>query len=102
MKSSAFGGDACNVYNVRRHQFAGERREGTMSSKRFLFADVDGFVSDVVRISGTLSNLNYLIELDARNPGLVQQYAKQSERLLQALEGLVHSADAQVCESSCS
>jgi len=73
-----------------------------MTSRRFLFVDVDEFVSDVVRISGTLINLTYLIELDAQNPGLVRQYAKQSELLLQALENLVHSADAQVCESSCS
>lgn len=73
-----------------------------MTSQRFLFADVDEFVSDVVRISDTLSNLTYLIELDAQNPGLVRQYAKQADQLLQALEDLVHSADAQVYEGSCS
>ena len=73
-----------------------------MTFQRFLFADVDEFMSDVMQISNTLSNLTYLIELDAQNPGLVRQYANQAERLLQALEGLVHSADAQVCESSCS
>jgi hypothetical protein len=66
-----------------------------MTSQRFLFADVDEFVSDVVRISDTLSNLTYLIELDAQNPGLVRQYAKQADQLLQALGDLVHSADAQ-------
>ena len=73
-----------------------------MTSQRFLFADAHEFVSDVVRISDTLSNLTYLIELDAQNPGLVRQYAKQADQLLQALEDLVHSADAQVCEGSCS
>ena len=67
-----------------------------MTSQGFLFADADEFVSDVVRISDTLSNLTYLIELDAQNPGLVRQYAKQANQLLQALEDLVQSADAQV------
>jgi hypothetical protein len=32
-----------------------------MSCHRFLFADADEFVSDVVRISEKLSNLTYLI-----------------------------------------
>jgi hypothetical protein len=73
-----------------------------MASQRFLFAGADEFVSDVVRISDMLSNLTYLIDLDAHNPGLVRQYAKQADRLLQALEDLVHSANAQVCEGSCS
>lgn len=50
-----------------------------MASKRFLFANADEFVSDVLRISDTLSNLTCLIELDAQNPGLVRQYAKQAE-----------------------
>jgi hypothetical protein len=59
-------------------------------------------VSDVVRISGTLSYLTYLIELDAQNPGLVRQYAKQADQLLQALKHLVHSADGHVREGSCS
>jgi hypothetical protein len=80
----------------------GSEREGRMTSQRFLFVDVDEFVSDVVRISGTLSNLTYLIELDAQNPGLVRQHANQADLLLRALEDLVHSADAQVCDSSCS
>jgi hypothetical protein len=73
-----------------------------MASQRFLFADDSEFVSDVVRISDTLSNLTYLIHLDAHNPGLVRQYAKQADQLLHALEDLVHSANAQVCEGSCS
>jgi hypothetical protein len=73
-----------------------------MTSQRFLFADAHEFVSDVVRISDTLSNLIYLIELDAPNPGLVRQYAKQADQLLRALEDLVRSADAQACEGSCS
>ncbi len=67
-----------------------------MASQRFLFADAGEFVSDVARISDTLSNLTYLIELDAQNPGLVRQYAKQADQLLQALEDLVNSADAHV------
>jgi hypothetical protein len=73
-----------------------------MTSQRFLFADVDQFVSDIVRISDTFSNLTYLIELDAQNPGLVRQHAKQADQLLQAVQELVHSAEPQVCESSCS
>jgi hypothetical protein len=32
----------------------------------------------------------------------VRQYAKQADQLLHALEALVHSANAQVCEGSCS
>ena len=71
-----------------------------MTSQRLLFADADEFVSDVARISETLNNLSYLIELDAQNPGLVRQYAKQADQLLRALEDLVHLADAQVCEGS--
>jgi hypothetical protein len=55
------------------------RAGGTMASQRFLFAGADEFVSDVVRISDMLSNLTYLIDLDAHNPGLVRQYAKQAE-----------------------
>jgi hypothetical protein len=73
-----------------------------MASQRVLFADVDEFVSNVARISDTLSNLTYLIELDAKNPGLVRQYAQQADQLLQALEDLVHSANAHICEGSCS
>jgi hypothetical protein len=73
-----------------------------MAAQRFLFADVDDFVVDVVHISDTLSNLAYLIDLDAENPALVRGYAKQADRLLQALENLVHSADAEVCAGSCS
>jgi hypothetical protein len=78
------------------------RAGGEMASQRSLFANADEFVSDVVRISDTLSNLTYLIELDAQNPGLVRQYAKQADQLLRALEDLVPSAKAQVCEGSCS
>jgi hypothetical protein len=73
-----------------------------MASQRFLFADVDGFVDDVVHISDTLSNLTYLIELDAENPGLVRQHAKQAEQLLHALESLVHASDVALCAGSCS
>jgi len=75
---------------------SGREQEGEMASQRFLFADAGEFVSDVARISDTLSNLTYLIELDAQNPGLVRQYAKQADQLLQALEDLVNSADAHV------
>ena len=60
-----------------------------MAAQRFLFTDVDGFVDDVVHISDALSNLNYLIEMDAGNPRLVREYAKQAEHLLQALGSLV-------------
>ena len=73
-----------------------------MTSQRFLFADVGGFVDDVVHISDTLSNLAYLIEIDAENPGLVRQHAKQTEQLLHALGSLVRAADASVCAGSCS
>jgi hypothetical protein len=73
-----------------------------MISQKFLFTDTDEFLSDVVRISGTMSDLTYLIELDAQNPGLVRQYAKQADQLLQALKHLVHSADGHVREGSCS
>jgi hypothetical protein len=73
-----------------------------MAAQRFLFADVDGFVDDVVHISDTLSNLAYLIELDAENPRLVRQYAKQADQLLQALGSLVRSSAADVCAGSCS
>lgn len=40
-----------------------------MGSQRYLFADVDGFVDDIVHIADTLSNVVYLIEIDAENPG---------------------------------
>lgn len=73
-----------------------------MAAQRFLFADVDGFVDDVVHISDTLSNLTYLIELDAENPAMVRQHAKQAEQLLHALEGLVRASDVAVCAGSCS
>jgi hypothetical protein len=73
-----------------------------MATQRFLFADVDEFVVDVVNISDTLSNLAYLIELDAENPALVRQYAKQVDQLLQALAGRVRASDAHVCTGSCS
>ncbi len=73
-----------------------------MGSQRYLFADVDGFVDDIVHIADTLSNVVYLIEIDAENPGLVRQYAKQAEQLLQALGSLVHSADVVACAGSCS
>jgi hypothetical protein len=73
-----------------------------MAAQRFLFADVDGFVDDVVHISDALSNLAYLIELDAGNPVLVRQYALQAEQLLQALGSLVQSAEAGACAGSCS
>jgi hypothetical protein len=73
-----------------------------MASQRFLFADVDDFVEDVVRISDTLSNLTYLIEVDAQNPGLVRQYAKQADQLLRALGCLVRSADGEPCAGLCS
>jgi len=73
-----------------------------MASQKFLFADVDGFVVDVVNISDTLSNLAYLIELDAENPALVRGYAKHTDQLLQALGNLVRSAEAAVCAGSCS
>jgi hypothetical protein len=73
-----------------------------MASQRFLFADVDGFVDDVVHISDTLSNLAYLIELDAENPGLVREYAKQTDQLLRALGSVVRAADVGVCAGSCS
>jgi hypothetical protein len=73
-----------------------------MAAQKFLFADVDGFVDDVVHISDTLSNLTYLIELDAENPVFVRQYAKQADQLLQALGSLVRSAGTEVCAGSCS
>jgi hypothetical protein len=73
-----------------------------MAAQRFLFADVDGFVDDVVHISDTLSNLTYLIELDAESPALVREYAKQADRLLRALGSLVRSSDVAVCAGSCS
>ncbi len=73
-----------------------------MGSQRYLFADVDGFVDDIVHIADTLSNVVYLIEIDAENPVLVRQYAKQAEQLLQALGSLVHSADVVACAGSCS
>jgi len=73
-----------------------------MAAQKFLFADVDGFVDDVVHISDTLSNLTYLIELDAENPVFVRQYAKQADQLLQALGNLVRSAGTGVCAGSCS
>jgi hypothetical protein len=76
--------------------------EGMMATQRFLFADVDGFVDDVVNISDALSNLVYLIEIDAGNARLVREYAKQAEQLLQALGSRVHSADAAACAESCS
>jgi hypothetical protein len=56
------------------------RAGGDDDFSEVLFADADEFVSDVVRISDTLSNLTYLIELDAQNPGLVRQYAKQADQ----------------------
>ena len=73
-----------------------------MASQRFLFADVDGFVDDVLHISDTLGNLAYMIELDAENPALVRHHAKQVDQLLQALAGLVRASDACVCAGSCS
>lgn len=73
-----------------------------MASQRFLFADVDGFVDDVVHISDTLSNLAYMIEIDAENPALVRQHAQQADQLLQALGSLVRSADVGACAGSCS
>ena len=39
-----------------------------MASQRFLFADADEFVSDVGRISDTLSNLTYLTNSMLRIP----------------------------------
>jgi hypothetical protein len=73
-----------------------------MASQKFQFADVDEFVLDVVRIADTLSNLTYLIEVDAAHPGLVREYARQADQLLQALGSLIHSADAEVCAGACS
>ncbi len=71
-------------------------------AQKFRFADVDGFVGDVVHISETLSNLTFLIEVDAASPELVRQYAKQAEDVLRALGELVRLADVGVCEASCS
>ena len=71
-------------------------------AQKFLFADVDEFVDNVVNISETLSNLTFLIEVDAEHPELVRRYARQAEDVLRALGELVRSADAGVCESSCS
>jgi hypothetical protein len=73
-----------------------------MASQRFLFADVDGFVDDVVSISETLSNLAFLIELDAENPGQVRRYAQQTAQLVDAMRGLVSSADSVACVGTCS
>jgi hypothetical protein len=71
--------------------------EGTMAAQRFLFADVDEFVDDVVHISDTLSNLTYLIDVDAENPELVRQYTKHADQLLLALGNLIRPADAEMC-----
>jgi hypothetical protein len=49
-----------------------------MTSQGFLFTGCDEFMSAVIRTSDTLSNVSYLIELDAQNPGLVRQHAKQA------------------------
>ncbi|HEY4382749.1 MAG TPA: hypothetical protein VGN01_20565 [Acidobacteriaceae bacterium] len=73
-----------------------------MATQKFQLADVDGFVEDIVSISDTLSNLAYLIDVDAENPVLVRQYAKQADQLLRALGERVRSADVGVCTESCS
>jgi hypothetical protein len=70
-----------------------------MTTQKFLFADVSEFVDDVVHISDTLSNLTYLIDVDAENPTLVRQYTKQADQLLRALGSLIHSANGEECLS---
>jgi len=72
-----------------------------MATQKFQFVDVDEFVADVVSISDTLSNLNYLIEVDAYNPALVRQHAKQADQLLRALGSLVRSGELE-CAGACS
>jgi hypothetical protein len=69
------------------------RRKGTMASQMFLLTDGDQFVEDVIHISDTLSNLAYLIEVDAEDPRLVRRYAKQADQMLPALENLVRAAE---------
>jgi hypothetical protein len=71
-----------------------------MATQRFVFTDVDAFVDDVLHISDALSNLAYLIEIDAGNPQLVRQYAKQSDKLLRAMGSLVQAADTEACAGS--
>lgn len=73
-----------------------------MAAQKFLFGDVDEFVNDVVVISDTLSNLAYLIEIDAQNPALVRQHAKQVNQLLEALGGRIAAATGEVCAGACS
>jgi len=68
-----------------------------MAYQRFLFADVDRFVENVLHISDTLSNLTYLIELDAEKPELVRQYTKQADQVLRSLEDLVRAAEPEGC-----
>jgi hypothetical protein len=70
-----------------------------MASQKFLVADVEEFVVNVVQISDTLSNLTYLMDLDAENPGLVRQYAKHADQLLEALVNLARPADSEECAS---
>lgn len=73
-----------------------------MAAQRFVFEDVDEFVSDVVVIADTLNNLAFLIELDAQNPALVRQHAKQVSQLLEALGSRIDAARTDVCAGACS
>jgi hypothetical protein len=59
------------------------------------------FVSDVVRISDTLNNLTYLIELDAQHPGLVRSMQSRPINCCRRWKTWF-IRPMHVCEGSCS
>jgi hypothetical protein len=57
------------------------------------FWSEDDLAENAMNILETLGNLNYLIQVDARDPSLVRSYANQAEERLVALRDLLCCAD---------
>ena len=60
------------------------------------FQDVsynDRFITHAVNIADTLANLAYLIDVDAEDPLLVRQYARDADERLRALASLLGAVD---------
>jgi hypothetical protein len=60
---------------------------------------VNHITSDALNITETLSNLTFLMRLDAESPNLVRKYLEEAEERLRALSALLSSAEARHANS---
>jgi len=67
---------------------------GAMAFDKAGFGGIDEFVMDATNISETLTNLAYLIRVDAEDPRMVREYALQAEERLHALASMLRCAES--------